>query len=390
MTAPTGSEPMRLALMIGDFADGGVERTLTNLAAGLAGLGMPVDLLTGTTEHAYLRELGTGVRILPLSGARAQALAAYCQAAQPDLLMTGKLADDRLALAVRDQLTGVAAPGRRERLRLVTTVGTPLSARNASFRWNPFKRRREQRRIHADYSRLDGISAVSRAVAEDLRTRFGLTEVPLRVLCNPVVPDDALVRAQAPCPHPWLDAAGQPPVILAVGGLRQVKDFPTLLRALSRLPAHTPARLLILGAGKEQRRLSELVARLGLTVRVDFPGFVPDPYPYLARADLLALSSRREGLGNVLVEAMAVGTPVVATDCPGGVRALLEDGRLGPLVPVGDDRALAQAILGVLNARPEPARLQAAAEPYRVPIAARAYLDFFSELTGAAPACITA
>jgi glycosyltransferase involved in cell wall biosynthesis len=365
---------MRIALMVGDFEDGGVERTLTNLAAGLAGLGAGVDLLVGRTEHLYLRGLPAAVRILPLEGPREQALAAYLSVARPHLLMSGKLADDRVVLACRDR-AGVAWPG----TRLVTTVGTPLSARLQAFRWNPLKRWREQRRIHADYCRLDGITAVSEAVAEDLRRRFRISGVPLRVLCNPVVPDDVQARAGAPCPHPWLAPDG-PPVILAVGGLRKVKDFPTLLRAFARLPAGMDARLLILGEGKERPRLTRLASRLGLEGRIELPGFVADPYPYLARARVLVLSSRREGLGNVLVEAFAVGTPVVATDCPGGVRALLDQGRLGTLVPVGDDRALADAVAAVLSARPDPTAPLRAAEPYRIPAAAKAYLDFFNSL----------
>ncbi len=368
---------MRIALIIGDFEDGGVERTLTNLAEGLVGLGVTVDLLVSQPAHVYVRALPEAVRILPLTGARDAALASYLGAARPVVLMTGKLADDRIALALRDRL-GSAWPG----TRLVTTVGTPLSARMESFRWNPLKRWREKRRIQTDYGRLDGITAVSEAVAADLRSAFGLCGVPMRVLCNPVVPDDVEARAQAPCPHPWLAPAG-PPVALAVGGLRKVKDFATLLRAFARLPQATDARLLILGEGKERRRLGALVSRLGLTGRVELPGFVPDPYPYLARAQLLVLSSRREGLGNVLVEAFALGTPVVATDCPGGVRALLDEGRLGTLVPVGDDRAMADALAAVLTSPPGPAALIRAAGPYRVPIAARAYLDFFTELTSA-------
>jgi glycosyltransferase involved in cell wall biosynthesis len=372
---------MRIALMVGDFEDGGVERTLTNLAAGLAGLDARVDLLVGKTGHVYLRDLSAKVRILPLEGVREEALAAYVIQTRPDLLMTGKLADDRAALSCRERLGQTGWPG----TRLVTTVGTPLSARLETFRWNPLKRWREQRRIHADYARLDGISAVSEAVAEDLRSRFLISGLPLRVLCNPIVPDDVAARAKAPCLHPWL-AHGGPPVILAVGGLRKVKDFPTLLRAFARLPSAGDARLLILGEGKERGRLTQLVSRLGLEGRVELPGFVADPYPYLARARVLVLSSRREGLGNVLVEAFAVGTPVVATDCPGGVRALLDQGRLGALVPVGDDRALVEAIAAAISTRPDPAPLVRAAEPYRVSIAARAYLDFFIELAGSGTA----
>jgi glycosyltransferase involved in cell wall biosynthesis len=138
--------------------------------------------------------------------------------------------------------------------------------------------------------------------------------------------------------------------------------------------------LIILGEGGQRQRLSALAERLSISARVALPGFVADPYPWINRAQLLALSSRREGLGNVLVEAMALGVPVVATDCPGGVRGLLADGRLGPLVPVGDHRALATAIRSTLATPANPAALREQAAPYRIGAAAAAYLAFFETL----------
>jgi glycosyltransferase involved in cell wall biosynthesis len=174
-----------------------------------------------------------------------------------------------------------------------------------------------------------------------------------------------------------LDA--RPPVILAVGGLRKVKDFATLLRAFARLDDRA-ARLLILGEGKERGHLTRLGHRLGIGDRLDLPGFVPTPYPYLSRARLLALSSVREGLGNVVVEALAVGTPVVATDCSAGLRVLWRERPLVPLVRVGDPAALAAALARGLREHPDPGALVAAAEPFQILPAARAHLDFFRGL----------
>jgi glycosyltransferase involved in cell wall biosynthesis len=173
--------------------------------------------------------------------------------------------------------------------------------------------------------------------------------------------------------------------------LRKVKGFDTLLRAFARLDQAT-ARLILIGEGKERVGLSALAGRLGLADRLDLLGFIANPFPYLARADLLALSSRREGLPNALVEALALGTPVVATDCTGGVRDLLQSesggGRLGPLVPIDDPAALATALNDTLRRRDTLDRepLRQAAEPYRLLPAARAYLEFFRSLT---PAIVT-
>lgn len=358
---------MHIALAVSAFGNGGVERVMTGLAGGLSQLGCEVDLLVGRIGHDYLRGLPDRVRVAPLD-AGAQALAAALRPRPPELVFTGKLADDRAALDARDKV----APG----LRVVTTVGTPLSVSLAAKRFNPLYTWLQRRRVRRDYHRLDGITAVSHAVADDLRQRIGISGVPLRVLPNPVVPADLDRRIGARAPHPWLEPGG-PPVVLAVGGLRKVKDFPTLLRAFAHLPADLDARLMLLGDGRERRKLAALAARLGIGERVTMPGFVAEPFPYLARASALVVSSRREGLSNVLVEAMAVGTPVAATACPGGVAELLAEGRLGPLSPVGDAPALAASMERLLREPTPPKLLRMAAAPYGIATSAAAYLDFF-------------
>ncbi|NCA68526.1 MAG: glycosyltransferase [Sphingobacteriia bacterium] len=365
----------RIALLVSGFEDGGVERNFTSLAAGLSDLGVAVDLLVGDPGHPYLRELLGRVKILPLSADPCASLQDYLSRQPPAILLTGKLKDDAAALAAKQRL-GVET-------RLVAAVGTLMSGRFAAHPWNIIKRLRETRHIHRIYERLDGITALTEHVARDLREHFKLSAVPIKVLCNPIIPPDLTALASAQCAHPWL-APGEPPVILATGGLRRVKDFPTLLRAFARLLSEREARLLILGEGKERTRLAALARRLGVAAHLDLHGFVPNPFPYMARSRVLALSSRREGLGNVLVEAMAVGTPVVATDCTEGIRDLLRNGTLGALVPVGDDRALARALADTLATRPDPARLQAATRPFARAVAAQAYLDYFTGLLSGA------
>jgi len=372
----------RIALVVTDFEGGGVERNLTHLARGLARLGVRTWLLVGDPQHAYLEDPEPGLCVLHVTEPRTEFLRAFMQQERPDCLVTGKLADDLAALAAR---TGLA-PEAGGATRLVAAVGTLMSGRFHSHRWNPLKTRRETRRIGNCYRQLDGITAVSTAVAGDLRQVFGVTDVPLAILHNPILPDDLADLAAAPCPHPWLAqprGPGRPPVVIALGGLRRVKDFATLLRAFAR--AHQPAaRLIIIGEGKERPHLTELAQGLGLSDRLDLPGFIANPFPYLARADLLVLSSRREGLPNALVEALALGTPVVATDCASGVRDLLRDGRLGPLVRLGDLHGLTDAIdvsLRWLAADTlDRDELREAAQPYRLIPAARAYLDFFRSL----------
>jgi glycosyltransferase involved in cell wall biosynthesis len=165
------------------------------------------------------------------------------------------------------------------------------------------------------------------------------------------------------------------PTICAAGRLQRQKDFPTLLRAFARLAARRDCRLLILGEGQARSRLESLIAELGLTERAALVGFQRNPYAFLARAALFVLSSAWEGSPNVLTEAMALGIAVVSTDCPSGPAELLDGGRFGPLVPVGDDAALAAAMAATLD-RPLPAAvLKSAVADYEQTRSARRYLE---------------
>jgi glycosyltransferase involved in cell wall biosynthesis len=204
------------------------------------------------------------------------------------------------------------------------------------------------------------------------------------VIRNPVITPDLARAAAEPCPHPWVaePSPARGPVIVGAGRFQRQKDFPTLIRAFARLRLERPCRLLLLGEGGWRDRLVALIQDLGLGAEVDLPGFQPNLYPFLARADLFVLSSAWEGSPNVLTEAMALGTPVVSTDCPSGPREILEGGRFGPLVPVGDTDALAAAMARTLDS-PLPAQtlIEAVAE-YRQEISAARYLAVLEEAAG--------
>ena len=153
------------------------------------------------------------------------------------------------------------------------------------------------------------------------------------------------------------------------------KDFVSLIRAFARLSETRFCRLIILGAGRQDAKLKALAAELDVEDMGRFPGFTDNPYAYMSRADLFVLSSRWEGSPNVLTEAMALGTPVVATDCPSGPREILADGRYGPLVPVGDWRALADAMQGILDKPTDSDSLREAVREYTAEASASRYLD---------------
>jgi glycosyltransferase involved in cell wall biosynthesis len=168
--------------------------------------------------------------------------------------------------------------------------------------------------------------------------------------------------------------AADGPILLAVGTLKAVKRHDLLVRAFARMP-RADATLCILGEGQERAGLETLIGSLGLQDRVLLAGYQADPAPWYAHADLFVLSSDHEGFGNVLVEALEHGLPVVSTNCPTGPHEILEDGKYGRLVPVGDVDALARAMDKALSANHDREQLKRRALDFSVEKAADAYLD---------------
>ena len=203
------------------------------------------------------------------------------------------------------------------------------------------------------YPKADFVVGVSQGVIDDLKRVLRFDSKKVQVIYNPIVDEELLRKTDEPLDHPWF-RPGKPPVILGVGRLAKEKDFPTLIRAFALVRKERPARLMILGEGEERPNLEALVRELGLEEDVALPGFVDNLYKYMKRAAVFVLSSLWEGLPTVLIKAMALGTPVVATDCPSGPAEILEGGKWGCLVPPGDPKDLAKAILDTLEGGVSP------------------------------------
>ena len=203
------------------------------------------------------------------------------------------------------------------------------------------------------YPLADAVVAVSRGVAESVRRSLGVDPKRVRTIYNGVPADSVWRLAQAEVAHPWF-AEGEPPVILSVGRGAPQKDYPTLVEAFGRARRKVNARLVILGrlSAPFRERLKSLARHHGVDEDLGFVDFDENPYRYMRRAGLLALSSCWEGLPTVIIEALACGTPVVSTDAPYGPREIL--GRWGDLPPVGDAPALARGA-GCDAARRAPA-----------------------------------
>lgn len=227
----------------------------------------------------------------------------------------------------------------------------------------------------------DLVVAPSVGVSEDVMAITGLPGSRIAVVHNPVFRPEIIELSQRPVDHPWL-ADRAAPVLVAAGKLKPQKDFATLLKAFAKVREKRPVHLLILGEGAERSALEQLVGELGIAADVDMPGYVENPYPYFRQADVFVLSSAWEGLPNVLIEAMACGCPVVATDCPSGPSEILDQGRIGRLVPVGDVSALAAAIDATLDA---PAPREAFVQRARHYSYDSVLADYERVLTGASP-----
>jgi glycosyltransferase involved in cell wall biosynthesis len=254
---------------------------------------------------------------------------------------------------------------------VVIRVGTVISL--ALERRNPVKRFLRRIGIMFCYRRADVVIANAGRVADDIVAITGSLGRQLHVLDNPTVSDEMFGLSESPSNHPWLDDEG-PPVILGVGRLVRVKDFRTLIGAFARVLKKKQCRLMILGDGKDRKDLLAYAEQLGVSEAVSLPGFQDNPFALMKRAAVFVLSSAREGSPNVLIQAMALGIPSVSTDCPGGSHDILGEGRYGPLVPVGDEAALAEGIEQCLDKPLSPEILQAAVARFRADICARAYL----------------
>jgi glycosyltransferase involved in cell wall biosynthesis len=310
---------------------------------------------------------------------RLPSLVSHLRRDRPDAILAAEPRYNVIAVWARD-LAGLSS-------RVVITERVQVSL-HASF-GGPWGERNVHHLLRRAYLRADAVVAVSDGVADDLAAHASIPRERITTGYNPVVGPDLVTKSREPVDHPWF-VPDAPPVILAVGRLDQQKDFITLMRAFAQVRARRKARLVILGAAIPSnldyaRELEALPASLGVAEDVAMPGFADNPFAFMARASVLVLSSLYEGLPGVMIQALACGCPVASTDCPSGPAEVLEGGRFGPLVPVGDVDALARAIDQVLDAPLPAKRLQERAQLFSVERSVDRYLDLL--LPGAPHHC---
>jgi glycosyltransferase involved in cell wall biosynthesis len=334
----------RVCLVIPSFRGGGAERATVSLANGLALAGLCVDLVVVSAEGPYRAEVDIRVNLIDLDARR-------LIAGVPRLVKYLRQYHPGTVCAVMTQVgvvVYIAIKLSRHKARFfISERNYPISA---------LKKRNLVRELvvnwmaRAAYAEAERVIAVSDDLADVLAAKLRLKSDKLCVIKNGVDLSkiDALSSDQAP--QAITEFIRDRKMVLAVGRLVDQKDYSTLLKAFSKVSQVVSSVLIVLGEGPLRQRLESEAVGLGISDLVIFPGFLPNPFPVMMRADTFVLSSRWEGFPNVIIQAMACDIPVVATDCPTGPSEILDGGRYGRLVAVGDVSALAQEVIASLTA----------------------------------------
>lgn len=387
----------RIAFFLSTLLTGGAERVILHVSGELARRGHPVDLLLVKKTGPLLAQVSPKVRIIELgtcsqtmvlpsllrlpSQTRRQLLRVVVREKLPKVVRSlpllvrylQRVRPAALLATLPDNVltalwAGWLAKGQRIVIREANTQSLNLEhGRHLFDRLFPAFAKEW-------YPEADGIIAVSDGVAEDIMRMTGMAHDRIATIHNPVDGARIAALAAAEPEDPWF-APSEPPVVIAVGRLDPQKDYPTLLRAFALARGRHPMRLVILGEGPEREDLAALARQLGIADDLRMPGLVANPYAYVARARVFALTSRWEGFPNVLVEALACGCPPVSTDCRSGPREILTDPRLGRLVAVGDATATADAITATLETPPPRELLLERASTFALDRVADAYLN---------------
>lgn len=369
----------KICFVLPSLAGGGAERAAVHILNHLDAELWDRSMYLFRREGPYLDDVSPAVRIVGGTSdsrlGRWRSLRRFTREARPDVVVS--------FLSYFTVLTAVKSA--RTAARVVFNQQTPMSAflTDDDYQWRrPWHRRLFALVTRAGYAAADLIVATSQGVADDLVSAFGVARSHLRVVPNPV--DLDAVRASASeAIDPEHATAWRRPVIVAAGRLADAKNYPLLIDALALLRERVPARLFILGRGDQADALRARISAHGLDTAVVFCGFQKNPWKYIARADVFALTSRYEGFGNVLVEAMACGVPVVATRSS-GTADIVRDGVDGLLVDRHEPEAVAAALERVLGDAPFRSRLaaetRAGAARFALPVVAEEYGRVFGSL----------
>ena len=340
-----------IAFLLPDLEWSGLGRVAVNLAKEISSRGISVDLVVGSATGVFLKEIPPQIRIVDFERQiqpRLQSalkillpLRRYLQIEKPTALVCN--------LYTCNVVTLMAKMLVRSKVKLVLVEHIILYEKQE-------KKQQKLQEIFRPilkrwlYPSADKVVACSQGLARDLEIYLGFNHGKIDVIYNPVIDEKLAEKANLFVEHPWFNK-GEIPVVLGAGRLVRQKDFATLIRAFALVKKEQKVRLVILGEGQLKNQLLTLVGQLNLENDVAILDFVENPYAYMAKSAVFVLSSGWEGFGNVVAEALAAGAPVVSTNCPSGPAEILDNGKYGELVSVGDSQGMAEAILRVLSGK---------------------------------------
>jgi glycosyltransferase involved in cell wall biosynthesis len=390
----------KIAIFLPSLTAGGVARVMLQLAHAFVDSGHTVDLVLCRSQGEFMGQLPSQIRVLelkarpiwlsrllltfrnfpairvlllpiifslkpPKSLAFLSDLIQYLRREKPNVLLAAKTHTNLVALWA----TQLAKSSNRvvisERTTLVDIIKT-----SKKWRWRfilPV--------LAHEYRKAGGIITVSNGVKEELAIHTGLPPQKITTIYNPLLTQKIRGKSLEAISHPWFQKKDSTPIILGVGRLVPQKDFSTLIKAFSRVRQSRPVHLVLIGEGRQRSELTTLAQSLGIEKDIWMPGFSDNPYAFMSKVSMLVLSSIYEGLPNVLIEALACGCPIVSTDCPSGPSEILEKGKYGTLVAMGDVHALAQAIHHTLNNLPNRNDLRLRAADFDIEKVSQQYLN---------------
>lgn len=351
----SNTDSLHLSLFTYSFSGGGAEKMMVRIANELNERGHHVELVLVDESGPFGSLVDSGIGTTEIGGRNTLEMQyylwRYLRDTNPDLL---------ISTMEIPNITSIVA----------SKIGnsTPVVIRIANM--NSMKERRGKYTLiptlkALTYPHAESIISVSNDVARDLTNISNIPREEVTTIYNPSYDPEIPKQSVQHVPHDWLNDPNKC-VVIGVGHLKPQKDFQTLINSINQINESRDVYLIILGEGHLAGELQTLTEDLEIADRVSFPGFVENPYAYMAKADVFVLSSAWEGCPNVLIEAMACATPVVGTDCPGGTSEILDEGKYGPLVPVGDDETMAVAIEHVLTNPPNGSRLRSRAQEFGI------------------------
>lgn len=333
----------KIAIFLPSLSDGGAEKVMVSLANNFASKFYSVDLLLVSQEGVYFNMLSDEVRLINLDKSRAiyvvPRILKYLKNERPDVLLSALTHTNVIALICKVLCL--------RKIRVVVSERSIIS--NSTLLSGNCLYLINKSILKLLYPLADSIIAISKGCAKDLVETLKISNKKIVVINNPLIKDSNININDSNEDKINLSLQHNNNLIIAVGRLKKVKNFPLLIKAFDIVRKTVPSSLIILGEGPERNNLEKLIKELHLEKSISLPGFVNNPIDYMKKSEVFVSSSSWEGFGNVIVEAMSVGLKIVSVDCPGGPREILEDGKWGKLVPLNNVSLLADAIKKIID-----------------------------------------